>query len=369
MILEKVFQGKTVLVTGHTGFKGSWLCLFLSKLGAHIHGYSLPPTTQPNHYTETRITELLNTELFGNICDKDTFTEYIYKINPDCIFHLAAQPIVRRSFLEPVETFETNVMGSVYLMNALRSLMHPCTVVMITSDKCYLNTHQLWGYRECDPLGGDDPYSASKAATEIAITSFRNSFFSHENLRKHQIHLASVRAGNVIGGGDWSEDRIIPDAIRAITSNKPLELRKPYAIRPWQHVLEPLFGYLLLAAKMMAGEINTIGKYESAWNFGPFPTESATVLEIIYEFYKIWGLGEFIHDPNREHVPESDLLRLSSEKAMVQLGWKPLWNLSETIAKTASWYIDYYSQKGDVRARSYRDISTYLQEVKSQYAD
>ena len=202
MFLEDTFHGKSVLVTGHTGFKGSWLCLWLSKLGAKVHGYSLPPDTDPNHYKEARIYELLASERFGNICDRKHFTEYIHEVRPDCIFHLAAQPIVRRSYREPVETFEANVMGSIYLMDALRTSAHPCTAVMITSDKCYLNTNQIWGYRECDPLGGHDPYSASKAAAEIAIASYRDSYFPPEKIGEHKIHIASVRAGNVIGGGD-----------------------------------------------------------------------------------------------------------------------------------------------------------------------
>jgi len=368
MLLEDAFNGKSVLVTGHTGFKGSWLCLWLSKLGAKVHGYSLPPDTDPNHYTEARIHELLASECFGDICDKEGFAEYVREIRPDCIFHLAAQPIVRRSYQEPVETFEANVMGSIYLMDALRTLANPCAVVMITSDKCYHNTNQIWGYRECDPLGGHDPYSASKAAAEIVIASYRNSYFPPEKMGEHKIHLASVRAGNVIGGGDWAEDRIIPDAVRAVTTGTPLELRNPQAVRPWQHVLEPLSGYLLLAAKMMCEDHCGAIPLESAWNFGPLPTGTTTVLEIIQEFYRVWGSGETKYDPALVQVPEAAILRLSSDKAMNLLGWKPIWSISETIERTASWYIDYYSHSGDVRERSLKDIMAYMQEMKSRYA-
>lgn len=368
MLFEDIFHGKSVLVTGHTGFKGSWLCLWLSKLGAKVHGYSLPPSTDPSHYTEAQIHELLESEYLGNICDKSTFTEYIHKVEPDCIFHLAAQPIVLRSYQEPVETFEANVMGSIYLMDALRTLDHPCTVVMITSDKCYLNKYQIWGYRECDPLGGGDPYSASKAAAEVAIASYRDSYFPPEKIGEHKIHLASARAGNVIGGGDWAENRIIPDAVRAVTTRTSLELRNPQAIRPWQHVLEPLAGYLFLAAKMMCEDNCGTITLESAWNFGPLPAETATVLDIIQRFYAIWGSGETKYDPILTQVPEAALLRLSSEKAITHLGWKPIWNLSETVEKTASWYMDYYLHKGDVRERSFRDIMDYTKEMKSQYA-
>lgn len=368
MYLEDIFHGKSILLTGHTGFKGSWLCLWLSKLGAKVHGYSLPPHTDPSHYTEARINELMASECFGNICDRKAFTEYIHEIRPDCIFHLAAQPIVRKSYQIPIETFETNVMGTIYLTDALRTLPHSCAVVLITSDKCYLNTNQVWGYRECDPLGGHDPYSASKAAAEIAIASYRDSYFPLEKIRKHKIHLASARAGNVIGGGDWAEDRIIPDAVRAVTTGTPLELRSPQAIRPWQHVLEPLSGYLLLAAKMMCEDNCGASPLESAWNFGPLPTGTATVLEIVQEFYHIWGSGETRYDPTLAQVPETAVLRLSPEKAMTLLGWRPVWSMLDAVEKTASWYRDYYSNTVDVRERSFKDIKVYIQEMDSKHA-
>ncbi len=332
------FCGKTVLITGHTGFKGSWLALWLTQLGAKVHGYSLPPNTDPNHYTAARISELLESECRADIRDKEKLITYIHNIRPDCIFHLAAQPLVRKSYAEPVATFDTNVMGSIYLMEAVRTLKLPCTVVMITSDKCYLNVNQLWGYRECDALGGYDPYSASKAAAEIAIGAYQNSYFPSEKVLEHGVHLASVRAGNVIGGGDWAEDRIIPDAVRAVTSGRDLEIRSPQAVRPWQHVLEPLSGYLHLAAKMMSG----VSDLEGAWNFGPFPTGAATVREIIETFYRYWGEGTVKYDPALANLHEAALLRLSSEKAVTLLGWKPAWNLDETLEITADWYRQYY---------------------------
>lgn len=370
MLFEETFHGKSVLVTGHTGFKGSWMCLWLSQLGAKLHGYSLPPNTDPNHYTEARIGDLLASEYLGDICDRTVFTKYIQEIQPDCIFHLAAQPLVRKSYREPVGTFETNVMGSIYLMDALRTLAHPCTAVMITSDKCYLNTDQIWGYRECDPLGGYDPYSASKAAAEVAIASFRRSYYPPDKIGEHRIHLASVRAGNVIGGGDWAEDRIIPDAVRAVTNGHPLYLRNPQAIRPWQHVLEPLSGYLLLAAKMMSGDPHRESiPLESAWNFGPLSTENANVLEIVQKFYNIWDSGEIRYEPALVQIPETSFLRLSSEKAMTLLGWKPMWDIAVTISKTASWYMDYYSHINNIRNRSLEDIKSYMQEMHSRYAN
>ncbi|WP_319379230.1 CDP-glucose 4,6-dehydratase [uncultured Methanocorpusculum sp.] len=228
-----IYNGKTVLVTGHTGFKGSWLCLWLAELGADVHGFSLPPNTEPNHYTAARISKLLKSEKLGDIKDQSTLTKYVQSVQPDCIFHLAAQPLVRKSYAEPVETFDTNVMGSIYLMEAVRNLGKPCSVVMITSDKCYENVGKAEGYVENDPMGGHDPYSASKGCAELAITSYRRSFFPPEDIANHGVLLASVRAGNVVGGGDWAEDRIIPDAMRAVTSGKSLEIRSPNAVRPW----------------------------------------------------------------------------------------------------------------------------------------
>lgn len=357
--LFQIFRGKRILITGHTGFKGSWLTLWLSQLGAEVHGYALPPNTEPNHYTAARIPELLKSECLADLRDREQLTNYIHGVQPDCIFHLAAQPLVRRSYAEPVETFDANVMGSIYLMEAVRTLGKPCTVIMITSDKCYRNDHQVWGYRECDPLGGHDPYSASKAAAEIVIASYRDSFFSPEKIDEHGVHLASVRAGNVIGGGDWAEDRIIPDAVRAVTSGKSLEVRSPQAVRPWQHVLEPLSGYMLLAAKMLRGDEGL----EGAWNFGPLPTGAATVREITEEFYRVWGEGRVVYDPALAKLHEAELLRLSSEKAMTYLGWKPVWNLSETLSKTAEWYRRYYSEE-DSRMLSLADIAEYTKQME-----
>lgn len=349
-----VFCGKTVLITGHTGFKGSWLALWLTQLGAKVHGYSLPPETEPNHYAAACIGELLESECLADVRDREKLITYIQEIRPDCIFHLAAQPLVRKSYAEPVATFDTNVMGSLYLMDAVRTLKLRCTVVMITSDKCYLNVNQLWGYKECDALGGHDPYSASKAAAEIVIASYRSSFFPPDQISEHGVHLASVRAGNVIGGGDWAEDRIIPDAVRAVTSGLALEIRSPSAVRPWQHVLEPLSGYMILAAKMMSG----VPGLEGAWNFGPLPTGAATVREIIEKFYRYWGEGIVKYDPTLANFHEAALLRLSSEKAMTLLGWRPVWNLDETLELTAGWYQQYYLGE-DARQLSLENINCY----------
>lgn len=350
-----IFQGKRILITGHTGFKGSWLTLWLSKLGAEVHGYALSPNTNPNNYTASHISDILESECLADIRSQDTLTKFIHKVKPDCIFHLAAQPIVRRSYAEPVETFDTNVMGSIYLMDAVRKMHIKCTVVMITSDKCYENTGKAQGYVETDAMGGHDPYSASKGCAELAISSYRRSFFPPERIIGHGVSLASVRAGNVIGGGDWAEDRIIPDAVRAVTSGKPLEIRSPNAVRPWQHVLEPLSGYMLLAAEMMAGEYSLAG----GWNFGPkMNNNPVNVLSIIRQFYDVWEEGEVEFDKDYANLHEAAYLTLSSKKSETVLGWKQQWDISETVSRTAEWYKRYYAGC-DAKELCMADIEEY----------
>ena len=354
-MIFKIFRGKKILITGHTGFKGSWLTLWLSRLGAEVHGLALPPNTSPNNYTVSHVHEILESECIADIRSQDTLTEYIHKVKPDCIFHLAAQPIVRRSYAEPVETFDANVMGSIYLMDAVRTMHKECTVVMITSDKCYENTGKSEGYVETDAMGGHDPYSASKGCAELAISSYRRSYFPPETRKEHGVSLASVRAGNVIGGGDWAEDRIIPDAVRAVTSGKPLEIRSPNAVRPWQHVLEPLSGYMLLAAKMMNGD----DSLEDGWNFGPkMNTNPVNVLSIIKQFYDVWGEGNVVCDPKSANLHEAAYLTLSSKKSETVLGWKQQWDIGETISKTAEWYKGFYAGC-DAKELCIADIEEY----------
>ncbi|ADN36129.1 CDP-glucose 4,6-dehydratase [Methanolacinia petrolearia DSM 11571] len=333
-----VFAGKKVFVTGHTGFKGSWLSIWLSKLEAEVYGYSLPPPTSPNNYSESGVAGLLEGETIGDIRNADILEESIRSADPDVIFHLAAQPIVRYSYDNPAETFEANVMGSVYLLDAVRKIGRPVSVIMVTSDKCYENTGQIWGYRENDMMGGHDPYSASKGAAEIAISSYRRSFFAPSELDRHGIGIASVRAGNVIGGGDWAEDRIIPDAVRALKEGKPLQLRNPGAVRPWQHVLESLSGYLTLAGKMMATNDPSLC---SAWNFGPYTHDACTVAELVEKFYSGWGEGSVIDSGAYDGKQEARFLKLSIEKAIYQLRWHPGWSLDDAIRKTAYWYRNY----------------------------
>lgn len=360
-MLFDIFKDKKIIVTGHTGFKGSWLSLWLSKLGAEVYGYSLPINTEPNNYSASGIKEILSGECIGDIRDRVKLTDFIHQIKPDCIFHLAAQPLVRRSYSEPAQTFETNVMGSIYLMDAVRTMKLPCTVVMITSDKCYENTGKKEGYAETDAMGGHDPYSASKGCAEIAISSYRRSFFPPSDFEMHDVSLASVRAGNVIGGGDWAEDRIIPDAVRAVTSGKSLEIRNPNAVRPWQHVLEPLSGYMLLAAKMMSG----CAELADGWNFGPKDNSNrnpVTVLNIIKKFYGVWGMGDAVYDLENANLHEAAFLTLSSKKAEDVLGWHQQWDIDKTVSRTAEWYKRYYAGD-DAKYLCMDDIDEYMKEV------
>lgn len=355
------YKGKNVFITGHTGFKGSWLSLWLAKMGANVFGYSLFPDTTPNNYTVSSVTDLLFEETIADVRDKKSLKKAIKKANPDFVFHLAAQSLVRKSYSCPVETFETNVIGSLNVLEGLRELGQPCSVVMITSDKCYENNGQIWGYRENDPLGGYDPYSASKAAAEIAVTSYRRSFFPKDSLDKHGVQIATVRAGNVIGGGDWAENRIIPDAVRALSSGKTITVRNPNAVRPWQHVLEPLFGYLMLGAKM-SEEKNP--ELCSAWNFGPLCNEECPVSDLMDLFCKEWGRGNWnlVSLTNAPH--EASVLRLSIDKAVYKLHWAPRWNLYEAIKITAAWYKKYYNgYEGSMQDACFADIDAYQESL------
>lgn len=323
------FKGKRVFVTGDTGFKGSWLGLWLSELGADISGYSLPPKHQEDHYNVIALNERIR-HTDGDIRDCARLRESILDFRPEVIFHLAAQPLVRRSYREPKETFDTNVGGSVNLLEAARECESLRALVYITSDKCYKNKEWVWGYRETDELGGHDPYSASKAAAEIVFSSYRDSFFS----KGGRIGTASARAGNVIGGGDWSEDRIVPDCIRALSGGKPITLRNPKATRPWQHVLEPLSGYLLLAKALLAQP----DEFSGAWNFGPDGSSFKDVEALARLAIDCWGSGELIvdHDENAPH--EAGLLHLNCDKSRHKLGWTPRWNFLETVQRTIGWY-------------------------------
>jgi CDP-glucose 4,6-dehydratase len=332
------FQGKRVLVTGHTGFKGSWLSIWLHELGAEVTGISLDPYSDKDNYVLSGIGKRIKADLRADIRDRDKIKALFKQCQPDLVFHLAAQPLVRLSYDIPAETYEANVMGTINVMEAIRATESVRVAVMITTDKCYENREQIWGYRENEPMGGYDPYSSSKGAAEIAISSWRRSFFNpKDHGTKHHVSIASVRAGNVIGGGDWAKDRIIPDCIRAIEKDETISIRSPKAIRPWQHVLEPLSGYLLLAERMW----NNPTGYCEGWNFGPKAESIADVWKVASLLTKYYGAGEMRDDSDPGALHEANLLLLDINKAKFRLGWEPRMNLEECIRMVADWYKRY----------------------------
>lgn len=336
-IYDGFFAGKKVLVTGHTGFKGSWLSIWLNELGAEVIGIGLEPHSEKDNYVLSGIGNRIETDIRVDIRDgkkiKDIFVQY----QPEVIFHLAAQPLVRLSYESPVETYQTNLMGTINILEAIRVTNSVKVGIMITTDKCYENREQIWGYREEDAMGGYDPYSSSKGCCELAIASWRRSFFNPYDYEKHGKAIASVRAGNVIGGGDWAVDRIVPDCIRAIENNQPIEIRSPKSIRPWQHVLEPLSGYMVLAKKMW----DEPTKYSGGWNFGPQTESVTTVWEVAQKIIQHYGQGSLkdVSDPKALH--EATLLTLDITKAQVKLGWKPRMNIDQCIELVADWYKKY----------------------------
>lgn len=334
--LEKYFKGKKVFLTGHTGFKGSWMLYWFNMLGADVKGYALAPEGTANLFDSIKGNTLCNS-IIADIRDKDKLEKEILDYKPDYIFHLAAQPLVRLSYETPTETFDVNAIGTANVLNAARFLNQPCIIVSITTDKVYENMESHHRYNENDRLGGYDPYSASKACAEIVISSYRNSFFNQKQYSNHSISLASARAGNVIGGGDWSKDRIIPDIIRALQSETPVIVRNPNAIRPWQHVLEPLGGYLHLATKMSDDKI----KYSEAWNFGPEIEDDLTVEELVKLAIKYWGKGMYETPELKNQPHEAGLLKLDIDKAKSELEWFPKMTASESIKFTIEWYKEF----------------------------
>ncbi len=340
LVMESLFEGiyknKKVLITGHTGFKGSWLALWLQQLGAKITGYSLSPPTQPNHY------DLLNLEcnsVISDIRDSQKLFDVFQQVKPDIVFHLAAQPLVRYSYQQPKETFEVNTIGTVNIFEAARQTDSVKAIINVTSDKCYDNKEWLWGYREIDPMGGNDPYSASKGCAELITHSYRNSFFNINQYHKtHQTLIASARAGNVIGGGDWAEDRLIPDIMRATAQGKSVTIRSPNAIRPWQHVLEPLRGYLLLGQRLLEEK----PEYSGAWNFGPNYNEHYSVLDVVKTLKTYWNKVDYKIDDCQQHLHEAQMLKLDCSKALSLLRWKSVWTSDEAFKNTVEWYQHFY---------------------------
>ena len=352
-----LLNGKRIFLTGHTGFKGSWLALWLRQLGADVYGYSLPPPTEPSNYALSHVRDVLCGETLGDIRDRALLQTSMAGFQPDIVFHLAAQPLVRESYAAPFDTFDVNVMGTASLLDAVRALARPCAVICITTDKCYENKEQVWGYRECDPMGGHDPYSASKGAAELLIASYRRSFFHPDRIAEHGVQLASARAGNVIGGGDWARDRIVTDMVNALMDNRPVPVRNPHAIRPWQHVLEPLSGYLTLAAAMLE---RPDPKWTSGWNFGPMPGTELSVGELTSAFIGAWGSGEWTDQSSPGQPHEAEILRLTIEKAGCELNWKPRWTCHDMITRTANWYRHVLRENADARVECEADIKAFM---------
>lgn len=356
-IFGGIYRGKKVLVTGHTGFKGSWLTKWLQLLGADVYGISLAPPSVPNHISLLQL-NVSSQEI--DIRDLDKLKTAIASIGPEIVFHLAAQALVRASYSDPIGTFTTNVIGTVNLFEACRNCDTVKAIVNVTSDKCYENKEWVWGYRENDPLGGFDPYSASKGCSEIVTASFRNSFFNLKNYStKHQILLASGRAGNVIGGGDWAEDRLVPDMVRAAAENVAVMIRSPRSTRPWQHVLEPLSGYLTLGWKLLENK----PEFADAWNFGPGPESNLSVEELFIRSKKYWGKLNYSHDGNNNGLHEAGLLMLDCSKANCLLKWRPVWNLEKTLETTFLWYKKYYEDK---ELMTVSDITCYVSDATKQ---
>jgi len=329
---KNFYKGKKVFVTGHTGFKGSWLSLWLNMLGAEVTGYALEPPTDPAMFDICHVDRYIKS-IFGDVRDRATLADSIKKAKPEIVFHLAAQPIVRLSYEKPADTYEVNVMGTVNLLDAIRVCPSVKAVVVVTSDKCYENQESFWGYRETDRLGGYDPYSSSKACQELVTSAYRNSFFNTADYNKHGVAIATARAGNVIGGGDFAQDRLVPDIIRSIINNEELSIRNPDAVRPWQHVMDPLYGYLILAEKLYTEGAS----YSGAWNFGPYSTNIQPVYWMVNRFYELWG-KEKRYKLNKEGNPhETKCLKLDSSKANQLLDYKPKYNIEEAIELIVEW--------------------------------
>ncbi len=352
-----IYDGRKVLITGHTGFKGSWLTLWLKSMGADVIGYSLEAPTDPNHFGLMNINMV---SVIGDIRDQKKLDETFEKYQPEIVFHLAAQALVRLSYEEPVETFDANVMGTLKVFEACRKTNSVRAIVNITSDKAYENKEWVWGYRENDAMGGYDPYSASKGCAELATNSYRNSFFNPLQYGiTHNVLLASCRAGNVIGGGDWAVDRLMTDIMLSVSRNERVKIRNPYATRPWQHVLEPLSGYLAIGQKLLEGK----KEFAEGWNFGPSDEGSIRVEEVVEHIKKYWEKIDYELNISQEHPHESNLLKLDCSKAHIKLHWKDVWNSDKTFKMTVEWYKDFYENK---HVKTANDLEAYVQDAKNK---
>ncbi|MBP2654167.1 MAG: CDP-glucose 4,6-dehydratase [Firmicutes bacterium] len=354
MMLDRNFwQGKKVFLTGHTGFKGSWLCVWLNLLGTQVTGYALKPPTDPSLYELGSINGFVNS-ILGDVRDAERLAKSMAEAQPNIVIHMAAQPLVRDSYKIPAETYAINVMGTVNLFEAVRKCDSVKAVVNVTTDKCYENKEWVWGYRETEPLGGYDPYSNSKACSELVTAAYRSSFFNSVDYKQHGVAIATARAGNVIGGGDWAVDRLIPDCIRALSHNEKIIIRNPNSIRPWQHVLEPLGGYLLLAQKLYQ-EGCCFGE---GWNFGPHDSDARAVEWIVQRMCELWGNNATYVIEGGRHPHEASYLKLDCSKAKIRLGWEPRWSLDETLVKIIEW-VQVYRQNGDMLDICKKQIKEY----------
>ncbi len=356
-LFSGIYTNKTVLVTGHTGFKGSWLCLWLCEMGANVVGYSLEAPTNPNHI---ELLDLDMVSIIGDIRDLDKLNKTFEQYKPDIVFHLAAQPLVRLSYENPVETYETNVIGTLKVLEACRKNKIKA-IVNITSDKAYENKEWIWGYRENDPLGGYDPYSSSKGCADILVNSYRDSYFNTKHYKKtHDTLIASCRAGNVIGGGDWAQDRLMMDIMVSVSQGKKVSIRNPNATRPWQHVLEPLSGYLAVGQKLLEERV----EFADAWNFGPSDEGSIDVEQVVRNVRKYWDKIDYEIDQDTNVLHEANLLKLDCSKAHILLNWKDVWDSDKTFEMTVRWYKEFYEK--DKKILTSDDLRHYVADAKKQ---
>lgn len=355
-IFAGVYEGRKVLVTGNTGFKGAWLSLWLKRLGANVIGYSLDSPTTPSLFEEARVGDF-TTQIAGDVRDRQALFQAIQEHRPEVVFHLAAQPLVRLSYQEPAETFNTNIMGTVNLLEAVRLNDSVRVCLVVTSDKCYENREWHYAYRENDPMGGFDPYSSSKGCAELVTATYRNSFFPPDRIAEHGVAIASVRAGNVIGGGDWADDRIVPDCIRALTRQQQVEVRNPRAVRPWQHVLEPLSGYLWLAAVLLR---DPAPRFLDGWNFGPRSASNLSVQAIVARIVEIWGGGSWTNAVVNDQFHEASFLKLDITKAANLLSWEPTYDADRTLDEVVAWYAARHRDPSfDAREFSWQQITAF----------
>ncbi len=357
-LFNGVFKSRRILITGHTGFKGSWLTVLLNRLGAEVYGYALEPPTSPSLYNVAGIDSLMANSKIADIRDYSELYHYIKEIQPEIIIHMAAQSLVRLSYKNPLETYSTNVMGTVNLLEAVRNVSDVRVVVNVTTDKVYENKEWFWGYRETEPLGGYDPYSNSKGCSELVSSSYRDSFFNNNNGIGPEVAVATARAGNVIGGGDWAKDRLIPDIIKALSNGEIVKIRSPYAIRPWQHVLEPLSGYLLLASRLFSE-----GKeFAQSWNFGPEDNDARNVMWITKTVCKLWGVENSYEIDSGQHPHEANYLKLDCSKSKTKLGWLPRWNIEDALKNIVEWN-KLWLTGNNMREITERQVDNYFSEL------